>query len=786
MSEEILKEKSIDEDAGSAAPFADTRPFESGVSSALSAADAEAENHRKFDGIRARMAESLKEAEDRGRARVAEISLARKEEYSRLSQKKEEPSSDEKPKPEAEMSSAPSAAADGNAEAEDELTIKLGAHPNDYGDKCIIRVGTPMISHCFFTVPYTDGGSQTSAPQSTQPGRQNHQSYAGYTSQPSRLWRESGGLNNEPELDESRFDDEKYPEPRFEDEKYPEPRFEDEKYPEPQPSVYNERETYYEDPYHEYNEESAFGYSDATEESFASRHRAASSEKKRFERDADDVAAEEEYRAVCVEGELQAFEKDKVDVYEVAQLNKAISRFYREENDCARKIQKIEAKQKDSDNERNIALIVEKISLEKEICELAVEMLGACVYVSARGKIVRHEKLLRSHIDKYNRYCEEYEGCTGRALHRLDYGMIEDVLEGRISRPIPNVYYYGAEGEAVYNSSDPELDRIRREEDEYAAVSREYERYIEDGGRIDPTPAERRAFDKQKASRISAIRRATERDVLLVALRNEYRLESLEARRDILVNSYGSDKGRVMKELRTIERSMSKVRAASRRSIPVEREDNTRFYLLSALNPDDEKVRDGASRDRLASLRQRLEVLLSERESINERLIVLYGGSDKKLKKAKITRKAAAVRRKSARRSFKKQGDLARRIERFDVSSDMKEKAYALLNQKTAAVAHADEIRYKITHLNARGRARGELYSEFKRAKREIKRTDSEIRYMMRRLKKIEDRNSDRRELAILFALIAAFALVVGVVWLTSGDAIVGYFKELFAKLRGL
>ena len=302
----------------------------------------------------------------------------------------------------------------------------------------------------------------------------------------------------------------------------------------------------------------------------------------------------------------------------------------------------------------------------------------------------------------------------------------------------------------------------------------------------EPTPAERRTAEKRNAARISAIRHATERDILLVALRNEYRLESLEARRDILLNSYGSDKGKVMKELRSIERTVSKVRAASRRSIPIEREDNTRYYLLSALDTQNEKVKAGARRDRLASLRQRLEVLLSERESINERLIVLYGGSDRKLRKAKINRKAAAVRRKSARKSFKRQADLARRIERFNVSSDMKEKAYALLNRKTAAVAKADEIRYKITHLKPRGRARGELYAEFKNAKKEIKRTDSEIRYMLRRLKKIQDRLSDRHEFAVLFVLIAVFVAVLGIVWVSFGDEIVGYFKELYAKLRGL
>jgi hypothetical protein len=88
-------------------------------------------------------------------------------------------------------------------------------------------------------------------------------------------------------------------------------------------------------------------------------------------------------------------------------------------------------------------------------------------------------------------------------------------------------------------------------------------------------------------------------------------------------------------------------------------------------------------------------------------------------------RRIRKKRRKSAKKAFKKQSDLARRIERFNVSADMKERAYALLNQKTAAVARAEVARYKLRHLNLRGRAKSELFAEFNRAKKEAKRTDS-------------------------------------------------------------
>lgn len=755
MSEEIIKEENTDSVADFAPLSASERLrsldldfAKAGVGVEKTPDEIRAENKEKFAEIKARMAKRVEEAEERAGVRVREISAQRRAEEASAEEKSASPTvSGTALKEESETVPVADAVPEEKS-AEDELVIKLGGSPSDYGEKCVIRVGTPSVTSYVFTSPTE---IQSTASQGKTVGRVT-----------------ARAEESIPERKESEFlyaPTSELPESDF----LPEP-YDDE---------------LYETRYPEYSEEIA-DYPDPIPErplQIVDAERTASISP---EREATVSAEEEEYRQMREESQLRAMEREKFDLFELSQLNKVISAFYKEEAAYARKIQKIEAKQKDADTEGNIVLIVEKIALQKQMCELAVETLGACVYTSAKGKTARHERLLRLHIDRYNLYCEEYEKYTGRALHRLDYGMIEDTLSGRISKPIPNVYYYGASGDAVYSATDAENDRLHREENEYEALSREYERYLEDGGSVDPTPAERHTAEKRNAARISAIRRATERDILLVALRNEYRLESLEARRDILLNSYGSDKGKVMKELRSIERTVSKVRAASRRSIPLEREDNTRYYLLSALDMQNEKVKAGARRDRLMSLRQRLEVLLSERESINERLIVLYGGSDRKLKKAKINRKAAAVRRKSARKSFKRQADLARRIERFNVSSDMKEKAYALLNRKTAAVAKADEIRYKITHLKPHGRARGELYAEFKSAKKEIKRTDSEIRYMLRRLKKIQDRLSDRREFAVLFILIAVFVAVLGIVWVSFGDEIVGYFKELYAKLRGL
>jgi len=250
------------------------------------------------------------------------------------------------------------------------------------------------------------------------------------------------------------------------------------------------------------------------------------------------------------------------------------------------------------------------------------------------------------------------------------------------------------------------------------------------------------------------------------------------------MNSYGSDRRRVAKEIKSINRKISKVKHADKSSARLEREDNSRYYLLPALPLSEEKTKKGARRERLESLRLRLDVLLAERESINERLIALYGGSDKKLRHVKIKRKAGGVRRKSAKAMHKKQSDIARKIESYRAPLDMKERAYELLNKKIACAATADENQYKLKRMRVKGRARAELIAEIKRSRRDMKRADTELRYMLKKLKRQEERYKDDREWALLLIVLALLsALGIGA-WMLWGDRIIAYFNYLIEWFR--
>lgn len=477
------------------------------------------------------------------------------------------------------------------------------------------------------------------------------------------------------------------------------------------------------------------------------------------------------------------YRTDDVGRFARLQLAKQLEKYYKDEALLLRKISRLEKKQKHAATEQNTLIIVEKIGVQKELCELASEALSAAAYAEAKGKTAKHKKILEAHIDAYNALCEEYEKSTGRPLERLSPTMAEDIIAGRICRPIPNVYYNGEDGaNGKYDAKLAEAERKRRIAAEAELRDRELERLLYDKPRQAPTQAQKREAARKNSERMSKIKRATERDILLVGLRNEYRISRLEAERDLLLHSFGTDRKNSEKRLAVIEEALKRTKRAAKHAVKLEQEDNSRYYFLAALDPSEEKTRKRAKRDRLAALRMRLDVLLSERERINESLIALYGGTDGRLTRTKIERKAGAVRRKYAKSLYKRQRSIAARIEKFKAPLDMKEKAYDILNRKTAAVARLEESKYKLKRMKPAGSARRELISDIKQAKAQVKHADRDLKFIMKKLQKQHEKYVDERSWGIMLAVIAALLLVGFGAWYLFGDSLGAYFSGLAAR----
>ena len=466
-------------------------------------------------------------------------------------------------------------------------------------------------------------------------------------------------------------------------------------------------------------------------------------------------------------------------------LIKKLSDYRKSEAQLAKKIKRITAKQNTVSHEENIALIVEKIGLRKEITELAVEALTACVYAKAKFKTITYKRVLLSHINAYNAACDEYESHTGKPLAHISEEMADEVIAGIISAPIPNVYYYGNESDSLSPGDSVSLSEEMNHRLEREATVEEAELYrlLSENYHEQFTGDELRERDKRKAEKMSAIRRATERDLLLIGLRQDYQLMRIEAQRDMLANSFSTNKKQRNKKLSALERKIDKMHSETKRALKIERGDNSRFYLLLAMEGEKEKTKKRANKERLNALKMRLEVLLSEREEINERLIALYGGTDKKLTKTKINRKAGGVRKKHARSMYRKQRIIADRIDRIRAPLDMKEKAYALLNKKTACVATIEESYYKLRRLKPEGRAKRELLTDVRRAKAAMKTIDSDVKFLIKKMKRHQmRREEDRRwgQFLVFLVLLAAAGIAL---WYFFADDVTAYFAELVEKL---
>ena len=476
--------------------------------------------------------------------------------------------------------------------------------------------------------------------------------------------------------------------------------------------------------------------------------------------------------------------EDDIGGFAKVELSKRLSAYHKQESILKSNLKKIESKQKNTSYAENVRLTVEKIGVHKEIVEVAIEALRACVYVGSRVNISKHRRFLEKEIFRYNSAVGEYETLTGRQLTKLSSKMAADIEQGRICQPIPNVYYvndWHNQPESV-NYYEP---RVQNEASYMAeqvdAPSLDDEDYDSDFGEA---REREKIFAKERAKKVNEIRRLSERDVLLVVLRNEYKLSKYETEYHMLQHTFSIKRKQKAKKMQKLDRRISKIRNNLRRSLKLERDDNRRYYYLFTVDPMKERVKKEARREELDALKLRLEVLLREREEINERIIALYGGSDKNLRKIKIDRKATGVRKKIVKMMYRRQERIAARVQRMKAPEDLKEKFFAILNKKTEKVGVLEEQIYKLKKGRLKGKARRELEREVRRAKSSIKYIDSDMKYIMKKLKRHQERYEDDRAWAITLIVFSLLAIAGVACWYFFGESIKAYFADIISKFH--
>ena len=494
---------------------------------------------------------------------------------------------------------------------------------------------------------------------------------------------------------------------------------------------------------------------------------------------------------IGAQGSIEAeLDFDYISSHNQIELEKRIRAARKDERGLLREIAKIERKQKKASYDENLHLIVRKIGLTKEICEISIDSLSFSVYAGAKKQIAKCRRWLIGNVNLYNSYVEEYERVSGKPLTHLSRSMADDIAEGRTPPPIQTVYFVHDEVHETEFESSPDSVDFDRDRLDFLAFHDEEEKKRRkseldaERKRSAEERKKRRESAKEFAEKISATKRHSERDLFLIKARYEHDIAALEAERALKINTFTVKGEKKSKDIREIERTIRRLNRNRKRAIKLEAADNSRYYQLKTLDLEKEKLPKRARRERLDSLRMRLDVLLSERENINDRLLSLYGGSEESGKRPTLgkDRKVGKIKKRYARYMYKRQRALARRVSRMHVPLDLKEKIFDLMNKKTESVTVIESTRYKLLSQRPKGAAKREMKRTIREAKRSIRLIDADIKFLVKRAEKHD--MIYHEDVKWIYWLIT-IALVIGAgiaVWYFAGDAIWQYFSGLFGK----
>lgn len=500
----------------------------------------------------------------------------------------------------------------------------------------------------------------------------------------------------------------------------------------------------------------------------------------------DGVDTEREHADISIGMDTSDPQGEDINIFAKTELSRRLGAYHKQESLLKSKLKKIDSKKNNLSYAESVRLTVEKIGMHKEIVEIAIEALRACVYAQSRVNISKHKKFLVKEIFAYNFAVREYETLTGKQLERISPQIADDVIEGKICDPIPNVYYVDDGHHRPENiiHYEPHISNETTYSDGTSVDSVDPE--LSDDSVYDDAEAreKEKIFEKEYSKRVSEIRRISERDVLLIALRNEYKLSRYETEYHMLQHTFSVNNRQKVKMMRKLDKKITKIRSNLRRSIKLERDDNRRYYYLLTVDPMKERVSRDARRDVLDALKLRLEILLSERAEINERIIALYGGSDKNLRNLKIERKAAGVRRKYTKVMYRRQQRLAAKVQRMKAPSDLKEKFFELLNKKIEKVSILEEKIYRLKRGKCKGKALRELVRDVKNVRRAIKYVDTDIKYVMKKLRRHQQRYEDDRSWAITLIVFSAVAVALVVGWYFYGDLVKAYLYDIWTRIK--
>ena len=457
-----------------------------------------------------------------------------------------------------------------------------------------------------------------------------------------------------------------------------------------------------------------------------------------------------------------------------------------------RKIKKTERRQKKTPLNIGVNLVIERIQAYKELVQIASENLVVCIGANDKKQAARCKKKLHAYILQFNLAGEEYEILTGMSAPYIENTVADDVAMGKPCPPIPDIQYVDISEMETDAMSDEDkkaaqIEKLRFAK-EYGKEMRRLAKRMKKGlSPIDSsdTPQAKRDNAKQYAERMRAVKAAKQRDELLVRARIEYSIAVLENQLNMSLYSFGVKEAVKRGEARRISAKIKRLRRVIKKAIMLEKEDNKRYYHFKLADMETEPIKKSANLERLASLRMRLDVLLSQRESINERLLSLYGRSEKHTEKKGFDAKNNEVVKRYAKSVYKSQRRLASKVEKMHAPLDLKGKIYNLMNQKTECAVEIETSKYRLKVADIRGSAKAELLRKIRKSKSRIRSIGRDIDFLIKKARKEHEDYSDKKIMGAWIIGVLIFVVVSLLLWSMFSDKIAPFLSKIAAWYNG-
>ncbi len=228
------------------------------------------------------------------------------------------------------------------------------------------------------------------------------------------------------------------------------------------------------------------------------------------------------------------------------------------------------------------------------------------------------------------------------------------------------------------------------------------------------------------------------------------------------------------RELRERRARLKASRRALTRVKKTAKKRNDRYYLPELRA--EELISSSLNPDATATLIDRLRTLLDRRDGINERLLALYTGSQRK-RRARLKARYAHVA-KHLRRARDKQVRLAKAIHKNSVPKEDRVRLYGIMDEWVSLTGRIKGIEYMLNKERPTGAAAAELRRERRMLLAELERVSRELhRTEMETIRRARTRRSIRTSMMLGWG---AVLLLVGL------GALVYFFREpLWELIRG-